>query len=297
MNKINYNQVLTIAMYEFKNSCKSFSYFTLLFIPLIVFSSLDHYVNIHHFSSKIIALYSPKIFAVSIPIVIFAISVMYMSTLANLISRDKSSKLSEMLLSFVGAKEQLLGKILGVYFLIVIQFVMLFLFIFMYTIVTKTSNISIFLNNIGAINFTYSIVNIFISFLLLFIWTAEFSSYVTDTSQTIIAIIPPVIFATTSCIEGVFFSVNNDWFQALSTYGIIFFFAACFPPVGTFVVPSLLINKEMPLWEACIILLAQLVISIILFRSATKRYKYGLLNNKKSNVILEAMNNEFKKKG
>ncbi|MCK8624882.1 ABC transporter permease [Apilactobacillus xinyiensis] len=298
MNKINYKQVFIIAMYEFKNSCKSFSYFTSLLFPIILFCSFDKYIN-NDFKNKTINItkYVSQIFAISIPIIIFAISILYISALANLIARDKSSKMSEMFLSFVGAKEQLLGKIMGIYFLIVIQFIVFTLFVIVYTFYTNTPVVIDFINNISLSNLAYSIINIFVSFLLLFTWTAEFASYITDSSQTIVATIPTMLFAAMACIQGVFFSVNSNWFEAFSIYGIIFFLAASFPPVGTFVVPSLILNNVMPIWEAYIILLIQLIISSILFNSAAKRYKYGLLNHQKSNIILKAMNDEFKKKG
>ncbi|WP_140929703.1 ABC transporter permease family protein [Apilactobacillus timberlakei] len=275
-------QLFAVARHEFLNQFNSFSYWMMFVIPLIVVTALFKYVNLKfNFNNSN---FINMVWGFSIPVLTFFFCLIYIGIIANSVARDKTSKLSEMLMSIVDAKEQINGKMLGIYLLLCFQIAFYTIFILILSKVMNNNFLFLFIGRVKIGLIVYSILALFVSLFMFLAITVQFSCFITDTSQISSATMPPMIFL----LE--FFSLsllyNSVGFDGDNMIWI-FYIICMWPPVGSTLTPSLIASGNISYLFAYSTLIIQIMIMYILYVKSIHVFKYGLLSNKKKNIFIE----------
>lgn len=275
-------QLLAVARHEFFNQINSFSYWMLVFIPLIIITALFRYVNLtvdFHNSDFI-----NMVWGLSIPVLTFLFCLIYVGMMANSVARDKTSKLSEMLMSIVDAKEQINGKMLGIYMLLSCQMIFYLIFIFCLSKIMHNNFLFIFISHVKIGLIVYSILALFVSLYMFLAITVQFACFITDTSQISSATIPPMFFLLEFFCLSLFYNSLGSFDYSMVW---ILYIICMWPPVGSMLTPPLIASGNISYLFAYSTLIIQLIIIYILYIKSIHVFKYGLLSNKKKNIFIE----------
>ncbi|GLB47506.1 hypothetical protein WR164_14850 [Philodulcilactobacillus myokoensis] len=290
------NQIFVIAKHEIKFQIKSFIYWTTIFWPIIISITIIKFSGKHFHINQISNSQVKASLGLFIPFFIFMICISYVSIIANLVAQDKSNKISEMMMSIVSAKEQLLGKILAIYFLVLLHMLIYGILFFIYQKVSPSIILNLFLKNISIPFLFYIGLDILVSLFIILIMTAEISSFITDETQTAMAIIPVMILVTSGTVIAQFFNQPGIIDSGINFSRIFINIIFMIPPTGSFVEPILLTNGNFSYFEAYFNLIIQIVISLILLKPTIKHYQHGLLSSKHGNPYFLDMEESMKNK-
>ncbi len=276
-------QLLAVARHEFFNQIKSFSYWILVFIPLIIITALFRYANltIDFHNSDFINM----VWGLSIPILTFLFCFIYVGMIANSVARDKTSKLSEMLMSIVDAKEQINGKMLGIYMLLSCQIIFYIIFIFCLSKIMHNNFLFIFISHVKIGLIVYSILALFVSLFIFLAMTVQFACFITDTSQISSATMPPMFLMMEIFVMSLLYYAPG--MNEVNGLLLMIYFTCLFPPVGSMLTPPLMASGNISYLFAYSTLIIQLIIIYILYIKSIHVFKYGLLSNKKKNIFIE----------
>lgn len=276
-------QLLAVARHEFFYQIKSFSYWILVFIPLIIITALFRYANltIDFHNSDFINM----VWGLSIPILTFLFCFIYVGMIANSVARDKTSKLSEMLMSIVDAKEQINGKMLGIYMLLSCQIIFYIIFIFCLSKIMHNNFLFIFISHVKIGLIVYSILALFVSLFIFLAMTVQFACFITDTSQISSATMPPMFLMMEIFVMSLLYYAPG--MNEVNGLLLMIYFTCLFPPVGSMLTPPLMASGNISYLFAYSTLIIQLIIIYILYIKSIHVFKYGLLSNKKKNIFIE----------
>lgn len=279
------------------NQIKSIVYWGVIGWPLVVTLVFMRLANWQiHLTETILTEHTiTMVWGIGIPTLIFMICLSYTSIMASSVVTDKTSKISELLLAVVGAKEQLIGKILATYALMFLQIGIYGFCLAIYIVTSRSRIIWQFVQKTPPLFVGYVLVDVLVALIMVLVWTTEIASYITDDSQIVLAVIPVMLLITTGTIVAVFLNAPGGLTEVNLAVRVIENFAFAMPPVGSLVIPTLLINHGISYWEALLNLGLEVGVMSIIFRTSVKQYKRGLLSSNKKNPFVRALSHDSAK--
>lgn len=274
--KFNFKQISTVANYEMMDKFQSVSYWTIVIIPFIL--------SVYLIRARYIVSINTNVIGILLSLFTLMFCLIYIIISANSVAKDKTTKISEMILSIVGAKEQMFGKFLGVFILSIIHILIYTITIYLYILCTN----NIILKNVHNLNLHLIIYMILANLCTIFvsiIATMILASYITDSTQTMVATMPLSAFVGEMTIAGILLSGTYNNLTDNFVESLIFGLCLCIPVFGSVVSPILLLTQNISYLEAYFTLIIQLVIIIIFFKKSIYQYKFGLLTSKKVNIL------------
>lgn len=277
---ISFKKMITVAKHEIISQLSSIYYWGIILFPLMLMVTAIKYVNV---KIKLYQIDTNHIWAVIIPITSLLLCIFYSGMTANSIAKDKTSKISELLLSIVDAKEQILGKMSAIYFLVLFNISIYIIFMSVYVKLSKNSFLQLMFSS-SSIGFSlYSILSIIASLFMALAITMSFACYITDSTQVSISTIPTLLLMSSISFISVCLYLPNE----LDSMIYIIYLMCIFPPVGSMLTPVLIASKNMSYISGYIFLIIQSIFMIFLFIKSINSYKTGLFSTKKKNIFLE----------
>ena len=291
---MNVKQIGAVFQHEFFSQWRSLTYWGIILWPLAIGLVFAKYAQwqlpeqIQKLSSQQVAF----IWGVGTPTFIFMLCLSYATIMASSVASDKTNKRAELLLSMVGAKEQLAGKVLAVYGLIAFQLSCYGIGFCLYSVWDHNPIGSILLSQTPPFFIGYVVIDIVVAMLMVLVWTTEIAAYVNDDAQTALAVIPVMILIMTGTAVAVLLNVDWRGVDLGAPLRIIFNLGFAMPPVGSMLFPTLIINQGFSYFEAILNLVLELAIMILIFRTSVKQYQRGLLSTDKKNPFMQALSND-----
>lgn len=292
MKILKQKQVLAVACHEIKGQLSSFTYWTIILWPLLIAAIFERSGNIHLDLSTSNYLNLDLFWGNFLPIFIFMVSLSYVSIMANSVAADKTSKISEMLLAMVDAKEQLIGKISATYCLMLLHMTIYTGLIYIYERVTHGFIVQTIIKNTSPVFFVYIVLDAAVALFMALVWVTEIASYVTDESQVAVAVIPVMLLIGTGTMVAFLFNAPHYFDAGISVMRVYANVVLAFPPIGSLLMPTLLANQNVSYVEAYLNIVIQLVIIAWLLKQSIRQYRFGLLSSKKANPFLSVLVHE-----
>ncbi|WP_288531523.1 ABC transporter permease [uncultured Secundilactobacillus sp.] len=287
MKGINFHQILVVSRHEIKNQAQSFSYWMIIVWPLVIgficFRMGDQ-TTIVSGSSDVLK--SSVMVGMLMPMIIFMLCLSYVLILANSVAQDKTNKISEILMVMVDAREQLIGKIVAVYALLIFQLVL-------YVVFFLSSGMdSSLLADVMPLYWIYIVIDFFVTIFIALIWTTEIASYVTDETQVAMATAPVMLLIGTGTLVATLLNEPNYFGNGVTPIRIFGDVVFVFPPIGSMLMPTLLAQNSVSYFEAFLNLFLELIVTFFIFKGSIKQYRKGLISQKNGNPFLQVLSGE-----
>ncbi|MCT4487840.1 ABC transporter permease [Levilactobacillus parabrevis] len=287
--RINLLQVFVVLMHEMRNQFVSYTYWSIIVWPLLIMAIFERFEN---FKMNTISLSTSEICRLwgnILPIFIFMVCLSYVSIIANSVAMDKTSKLSELLMVMVDAKEQLVGKILSIYGLLIFQIAVYIGVFNLYGGLTGSRFLNELLSQTPSQLLVYVVLDAIVAILISLIWTTEIASNISDEAQVATAVIPVMLIIGTGTIIAMFFNSPEYFDSGLSAIRVYINVILAFPPIGSLLFPTLLAEGNVTYWEAFLNLGLELFIMAFIFRTSVRQYRRGMLSREYSNPFYQAL--------
>ena len=288
--RINLSQTFIVCRHEVSKQLTSFTYWSTIIWPLLIMSIFERFENVSMSSDSLSSAEVSRIWGYLLPTFIFIVCLSYVSMIANSVATDKTSKLSEMLMVIVDAKEQLVGKVLSIYGLMVVQVTVYILSFKIYWGITGSKFLLEFLLRTPRQLLIYIFFDAIVAVFISLIWTTEIASNISDESQVATAIIPVMLLVGTGTIIAMFFNSPEYFTSGISTIRVYMNVVLAFPPIGSLLFPTLLAEKSVTYGEAFLNLGFELGIMVGIFRTSVKQYRRGMLSKDHTNPLIQALN-------
>lgn len=173
-------KIKVVAKRTLLKNLKSKWYVLILIIPILI-----GYLLVKKEDFKMIIFFGfdkfkiNQMISLSIPILACFFCFIYSAVIANEIVNDKTSKIMDLLFSMSSARIQLVGKIQGIYVLLLIQLITYFVGLSL--ILYFKFNIIIF-QKISGIDILYLTISIIVATFFGLIWSTTFATYINDNS-------------------------------------------------------------------------------------------------------------------
>lgn len=294
MNLFEWKQTKSVAKFLVKKQLLSISYWnTALWPVFLAIFFLFYYKGSANFKIPLLSQDEISLLLGKFtPDIIFILSVSYVGILATEVANDKTTRIMEMLLSMTSAKVQLLGKILGTYLLLTINIVVYAVITVIWIVFCNSDNLINDVLNPGFTFYLYLFFDIAVGLFISLMWTAELASFVTDKAQVASATIPVLLLLGTGTFMGMIFSTSTNFGSGLSWIRILANIVFAIPPIGTMIVPTLVVTKALTFTEAFVNVASQLVLSLLMLRMTIRQYGSGVVSYSHRNPFLKALEHE-----
>lgn len=299
MNISDNQQILAIAKHIFLKQIKRFTYWIMVFLPIIVM------VGVYTYQSAKIKFISnmdlsktqiENVVAIVVAVLLMMLGSIYADIMANEIANDKTSRIMEFLIGMSSAKNQLYGKFLGVYSLVILHLSTYIILLVFFINNSHLQLVEIFKQSLSVSFILYLLMDVIVVLFVSLIWSSEIASFITDRIQIGIAVLPVVGTLGTGFVLGVLFS-EPGLVDGGILPRIILNVIVALPPLGPMMFPSMLISGNIGYVECYINLIAGIVIGGLMFKQTLKQYQAGIVSYSHENPFIQALNNElsFKK--
>ncbi|WP_125581916.1 ABC transporter permease family protein [Levilactobacillus cerevisiae] len=288
--------MIVIARHETYNQVTSISYWTIIIWPLLFTSIFDRYEGADFNIDSLSSFEVEKLWGNVLPGFIFMVCLSYVSIIASSVATDKTSKLGEILIVMVDAKEQLFGKIMSIYLLLGGQMLIYLLFFKIYGESTGSRFLIELFAKTPSWLLVYVVLDTIVAIFISLIWTTEFASYINDESQIPAAIIPVMLLIGTGAVVAIFFNSPVYFSSGISTMRVYINVILVVPPIGSLLFPTLLAEKSVTYWEALLNLVLELLITTAIFRKSVKQYREGMLSKKIGSPMFRAFSMNSREK-
>lgn len=287
--RINLLQVVVVLKHEMRNQLVSYTYWSIIVWPLLIMVVFERLENLNMSAASLSIFKVSRLWGDILPTFIFMVCLSYVSIIANSVAVDKTSKLAELLMIMVDAKEQLVGKILSIYGLLGIQIAVYITTFNLYDGFTESKFLNELLSQTPYQLLVYIVLDAIVAILISLIWTAEIASNISDDAQITLAIIPVMLLIGTGTLIAMFFNSPAYFDVGLSTVRVYINVVLAFPPIGSLLFPTLLAEGSVTYWEAFLNLIVELVIMAFIFRTSVKQYRRGMLSRNHTNPLYQAL--------
>lgn len=254
-------------------------------------------IDTHSISSKVAPSQIAQNVGIVVSFLIMVLAMSYAGIIATEISNEKSSRVMELLIVTTGAKNQYVGKILGVLGLVIINVFVLFVFaIGFFKFNGSIVPFSDAINQLLTPKFILLVfASIVIAMLSVLVITAEIASLINDQSQTQQALIPAMIWIglgyVISLVMTGFFIQSDD---LLLTARVLIGSVILLPGIGQMGIPEFVISGGINYVTATLILLIGLIGSLLLMKLSAKKYQANVLSyNRKDNILKQWLKTGF----
>lgn len=275
------NKILIVAKHTFMTNFATKWFLVTTLIPIFteffilrsnkIFNDFLLFTN--HLDSK-------NIIALTIPVIAAYFCILYSSIIANEVVNDRTTRINELLFAMSSARIQLIGKIVGLYVLLIIQLAIL-------TVTTIflaewQRHFSLYIPSI--FNTIYFIFNILFATFFGLIWTVQIAVCIDDNTQTALAVIPVTLIYLQA--SGLAFSFAlTPGKMSLGIARIVLDCVGIIPGIGSILMPVLYYAQNFSLIEVIVSVIGETLIGKFLYKRALKKYSVKALahNNKKTN--------------
>ena len=221
-----------------------------------------------------------NVIALIIPVIAAYFCILYSSIIANEVVNDRTTRINELLFAMSSARIQLIGKIVGLYALLIMQLAMLTIA----TIFLAEWQRHFSLYTPSIFDAIYFIFNILFATFFGLIWTVQIAVGVDDNTQTALAIIPvTLIYLQVSGLAFSFALIPGK--MSLGIARIVLDCVGIIPGIGSILMPVLYYAQNFSLIEVIISIIGEILIGKFLYKRAIKKYSVKALahSNKKTN--------------
>lgn len=221
-----------------------------------------------------------NVIALIIPVIAAYFCILYSSIIANEVVNDRTTRINELLFAMSSARIQLIGKIVGLYVLLIIQLAML-------TVATIflaewQRHFSLYIPSI--FDAIYFIFNILFATFFGLIWTVQIAVCIDDNTQTALAVIPVTLIYLQAAGLAISFALT----PGKMSFGIARIVLDCvgiIPGIGSILMPVLYYAQNFSLIEVIVSVIGEILIGKFLYKRAIKKYSVKALahSNKKTN--------------
>ena len=275
------NKILTVAKHTFITNFATKWFLVTTLIPIFTeFFILRSNKIFNDFLLFTNHLNPRNVIALIIPVIAAYFCILYSSIIANEVVNDRTTRINELLFAMSSARIQLIGKIVGLYALLIMQLAML-------TIATIflaewQRHFSLYIPSI--FDAIYFIFNILFATFFGLIWTVQIAVGVDDNTQTALAIIPvTLIYLQVSGLAFSFALIPGK--MSLGIARIVLDCVGIIPGIGSILMPVLYYAQNFSLIEVIISIIGEILIGKFLYKRAIKKYSVKALahSNKKTN--------------
>lgn len=275
------NKILIVAKHTFMTNFATKWFLVTTLIPIFTEFFLlrsnkifnDFLLFTNHLDSK-------NVIALTIPVIAAYFCILYSSIIANEVVNDRTTRINELLFAMSSARIQLIGKIVGLYVLLIIQLAIL-------TVTTIflaewQRHFSLYIPSI--FNTIYFIFNILFATFFGLIWTVQIAVCIDDNTQTALAVIPVTLIYLQA--SGLAFSFAlTPGKMSLGIARIVLDCVGIIPGIGSILMPVLYYAQNFSLIEVIVSVIGETLIGKFLYKRALKKYSVKALahNNKKTN--------------
>ncbi|KRM19143.1 hypothetical protein FC40_GL000436 [Ligilactobacillus hayakitensis DSM 18933 = JCM 14209] len=276
-----FHQIFAIIRHEWSLNLKNGIFWNGVVVPLIFIL-----LSLYHFKDDILNLSENGLLHVIyqiLPLFTFYFCVFYTSVLANEVVNDKSSRISEIMLSIVDAKTQIVGKFLGVLTLLFAHITVYFVIISYVSGILGFNIIKVLV--LGQQQYILLlIISMILTLISCLIWTVEIGVFVNDKEQTFLAIMPSLFLTGQATLLSWYLVLNSGGEVDLITH-ILFDIPACAPAIGSVIITTLVSNYNFTYFEAYLTETVQLVFLWLMLKRAIKNYRVGSISNNQRHVL------------
>lgn len=275
------NKILIVAKHTFMTNFATKWFLVTTLIPIIteffilcsnkIFNDFLLFTN--HLNPR-------NVIALIIPVIAAYFCILYSSIIANEVVNDRTTRINELLFAMSSARIQLIGKIVGLYVLLIIQLAML-------TVATIflaewQRHFSLYIPSI--FNAIYFIFNILFATFFGLIWTVQIAVCINDNTQTALAVIPVTLIYLQAAGLAISFALT----PGKMSFGIARIVLDCvgiIPGIGSILMPVLYYAQNFSLIEVIVSVIGEILIGKFLYKRAIKKYSVKALahSNKKTN--------------
>lgn len=276
------SQLMAIAKRIVSKQLKSFSYLSLVLLPMIV-GEAAVYRNQEFLQTLTAKQLSLGLYQLMPGVAAFLCAV-YTGVLATEVVADREAKLTEFLLAIVDAKTQLVGKILGTVILLVLHCLSYFLVLL--------ATVVIFKLRLAMVDVKYLVFSLLSMLLLLgssLIWTVEFGIYIQEREQMALAMLTPVILVMTGEILATVYACTPNMFAGMVWFKVFLVVNGWVPALGTCLLPVAVSTQGLSYFWGYFSLVVQVIILVIMLKKVLPKYQRGLLATKQRHPIIKAI--------
>lgn len=277
-----FHQIFAIIRHEWSLNLKNGIFWNGVVVPLIFIL-----LSLYHFKDDILNLSENGLLHVIyqiLPLFTFYFCVFYTSVLANEVVNDKSSRISEIMLSIVDAKTQIVGKFLGVLTLLFAHITMYFVIISYVSGILGFNIIKVLI--LGQQQYILLlIISMTLTLISCLIWTVEIGVFVNDKEQTFLAIMPSLFLTGQATLLSWYLVLNSGGKVDLITH-ILFDIPAFTPAIGSVIITTLVSNYNFTYFEAYLTETIQLLFLWLMLKKAIKNYRVGSISNNQKHALL-----------
>lgn len=275
------NKILIVAKYTFMTNFTTKWFLVTTLIPIFTEFFILHSNKMFNFFLLFTNYLNPKnVIALAVPVIAAYFCILYSSIIANEVVNDRTTRINELLFAMSSARIQLIGKIVGLYVLLIIQLAMLTVATIFLT--EWQRNLFLYVPTIfDAIYFTFNIL--FATFFGL-IWTVQIAVCIDDNTQTALAVIPvTLIYLQAAGLAFSFALIPGK--MSLGIARIVLDCVGIIPGIGSILMPVLYYAQNFSLIEVIVSVIGEILIGKFLYKRAIKKYSVKALDhsNKKTN--------------
>lgn len=274
------NKILIVAKHTFITNFATKWFLITTLIPISIELFILHSNKL--FDSFLLFtnnLNSKGVIALIIPIIAAYFCILYSSIIANEVVNDRTTRINELLFAMSSARMQLIGKIVGLYILLIIQLAILTIA----TIFLTEWQRHFFLYIPSIYNAAYFVFNILFSTFFGLIWTVQIAVCIDDNTQTALAVIP----VTLIYLQVTGLAVSFALIPGKMRWGIARFVLDCvgiIPGIGSILMPVLYYAQNFSLIEVTISVIGEILIGKFLYKKALKKYSIKALAHSNKNT-------------
>ncbi|GET12900.1 hypothetical protein AB3Q54_10450 [Ligilactobacillus agilis] len=275
-------QLMAIAKRIVSKQLKSFSYLSMVLIPVVVGEAIV-YKSQDFLQTLTVKQLSLGLYQLMPGLAAFLCAV-YTGILATEVVADREAKLTEFLLAIVDAKTQLVGKILGTVVLLVLHCLSYFLLLL--------ATVVIFKLRLAMVDVKYLVFSLLSLLLLLgssLIWTVEFGIYIQEREQMALAMLTPVILVMTGEASSMLYAYTPNMFAGMVWFKVFLVVNGWVPALGTCLLPVAVSTQGLSYFWGYFSLVVQVIILVIMFKKVLPKYQRGLLATKQRHPIIKAI--------